>query len=746
MSHELLYTSAPKGLQLGSRGFCTVAATRGIPAALVEKLETLSGYRPLFPPHDPKAPLNPVVHAHLRINIGGKAFSVLSRICAAGLDYTDRANKFAHHVVLEANELPAGGPAWLLGQPEFMESRWDGEVKQFPSGRLPPRGDSTVAICRAWGQVTGDPGWAGVLAESFQHDPNRLVYIIFEPGTDPLELLTEALALLPPAPRWDVTFSTYFTGLPQGTLCLWRCVARDSIEAKAAHKLPNALVLDLTRHLGQACGGACVSRARGEIAAPANGSQGEDVLMERTARVRAPGLSATAMAVAERSASDYQPPPVPAVGRSRGERARSWFPGTVTGVAIGVLVSAGLVGVGYYSGVLRLSENAELTENNPNGRGDAAAVRFPNAGADEAEAQVARLNKKLDEVGKENDRLKDEQARAARESEMKRKELERQIAVLQQEVAKAAAKPVDPPKRVAKDPTEQLQSLFKSSRNGQLESTAVGEELAKLDAKIYGWVAELDKVRAAFAPKTIAHYSRLPRLIGSRDSEVTLPPELKDRQEKKDWTLHLLGLKGLKQKSDEHRLKVVQEITNDKDTVERPIAHFQREGNRLSFQWDNGEERAEDVRRAVRNAVLEISREQERFRIGLMRATSDPKVTFPLTFEYTKDLAPSRTLERNKEERLSGDLFLGSVRCELGNQMRVLRALTDTAKLEWPGQVLIRFTKKDDRPGECQLTAQWIGDPPMKPARFVIHSLMAYTVVEGHRVEVWNIGETDKKK
>jgi hypothetical protein len=90
MSHELFYTSALKGLQPGSRGFCTVAATRGIPATLLEKLESLSGYRPLFPPHDAKAALNPVVHAHLRINVASKTYSVLSRICAAGLDYTDR--------------------------------------------------------------------------------------------------------------------------------------------------------------------------------------------------------------------------------------------------------------------------------------------------------------------------------------------------------------------------------------------------------------------------------------------------------------------------------------------------------------------------------------------------------------------------------------------------------------------------------------------------------------------------------
>src|SRR5438094_8638102 len=114
MSHELMYTSAPKGLFPGARGFCTVAATRGLAPPLVEKLEALSGYRPLFPPLDTRAPLNPVAYSHFRVTVGGRSYSVLSRVCAAGLDYSERTNTFAHHVILDGEELPRGGPAWLL--------------------------------------------------------------------------------------------------------------------------------------------------------------------------------------------------------------------------------------------------------------------------------------------------------------------------------------------------------------------------------------------------------------------------------------------------------------------------------------------------------------------------------------------------------------------------------------------------------------------------------------------------------
>ena len=59
MSQELHYTSVPRGLKPGSRGFCTVAATPHLPGPLVERLEALSGYQPVFPPHDPSAAAQP---------------------------------------------------------------------------------------------------------------------------------------------------------------------------------------------------------------------------------------------------------------------------------------------------------------------------------------------------------------------------------------------------------------------------------------------------------------------------------------------------------------------------------------------------------------------------------------------------------------------------------------------------------------------------------------------------------------
>jgi hypothetical protein len=262
MSHELHYTSAPRGLKPGSRGFCTVAATAHLPGPLFERLEALSGYQPVFPPHDPSAALNPVVFSHLRLTVGGKVVSVLSRISPAGLDYSGRPNKYAHHIVVEGDERPAGGPAWLISQPGFMQLAWAGEPREIPAGRTVPQGDRKPGLARAWQSLTGDGGWAGVLVEAFLADPRRTVFLVFRPGMNLLPLFEEALALLPALRRWDVDFSTYFSQLPQGVTCAWRGVLEGSDEAKNARRLPSALFLDLCHGLGLAEGSALVHLAR----------------------------------------------------------------------------------------------------------------------------------------------------------------------------------------------------------------------------------------------------------------------------------------------------------------------------------------------------------------------------------------------------------------------------------------------------------------------------------------------------
>lgn len=252
MTEELLYTSAPRGLKPGSSGFCTVVSTHGMSAPLAQTLESLSGYRHLHPPGDPRSKSNPVVFSHLRVSTGGKTYSILSRVADYGLDYSQRTNKLAHHIVVDPRERPAAGPAWLLSQPGFMATSWDGEVHILPHGRPIPRGELSPAPCHTWEQITGDAGWAGVLAQSWLENPERLAFLRVEPDMPVLALIQEALALIPPARRWEVTFSTYTTTLPQNATCHWRCVLNGSKEANEARRFVHDLQLNLCQPLGMA--------------------------------------------------------------------------------------------------------------------------------------------------------------------------------------------------------------------------------------------------------------------------------------------------------------------------------------------------------------------------------------------------------------------------------------------------------------------------------------------------------------
>lgn len=268
MPQELIYTSARKGLKLGSRGFCTVASTSGMAKSLADRLESLSGYKHVFSPGDPQVHLNPVNFSHVIIRVGGQQYHVLSRVADAGLDYTQRTNKLAHHVALEPVELVSAGPAWLLAQSGFMEARWDGEPRLLGAGRSLPQGELEPGVCRTWESITGDAGWGGYLAQTMAS--GGAAFIIFRPGMDLLPLILEAQALLTPEQRWKATFSTYFTRLPPGADCRWRCILEGTPEARVAERSDGGAVIDLSRDMGAPPVGRLVNAARSGVVPPSN--------------------------------------------------------------------------------------------------------------------------------------------------------------------------------------------------------------------------------------------------------------------------------------------------------------------------------------------------------------------------------------------------------------------------------------------------------------------------------------------
>ena len=259
MLQELIYTSAPVGLKPGSQGFCTVACTTGTPQNVVKLLETLSGYRHVFLRPDPNAEQNPVASSHLLLSLGGVPWHILSRNADAGLDYLQQKNSISQHLVLDKAELQNAGPAAILSQYTFLAS-WNQKPVILPAGKKLPDFSSQPRVCAQWAKLTGDAGWGGILAETAL--TKRPVSVIFRPGMSMLPLVDEALALLPPELRWQVSFSTYCCNLPHGTGCQWKCILVGSPEMSQAKSVANTLVIDLTQALGSPPAGQLVEAAR----------------------------------------------------------------------------------------------------------------------------------------------------------------------------------------------------------------------------------------------------------------------------------------------------------------------------------------------------------------------------------------------------------------------------------------------------------------------------------------------------
>ena len=296
MALELIYTSAVRGLRAGTSGFCTVAMTKGLPPALVPRLEALGGYRPGPSGNGPNA------YCFWRVETATGIAHVLSIVGPAPPDHTARSNKIATYLVLAPDELVPAGPAWLLSQPALLRSEWSGAPAWIDAPvRVPTTRDTGPRPCAAWQAATGDAGWAGVLASAFLRDQARPIHVIYSAATEPLPLVEEAIRLLPEWARWRATFSTYFLQPVAGTPCAWRfCL--DGTPAADVARQSKGLVIDITRTAGPAPESRFARMARTGIDEEAVAAQKATRAAARTSRTaRTTGAAAVTGASAARS-------------------------------------------------------------------------------------------------------------------------------------------------------------------------------------------------------------------------------------------------------------------------------------------------------------------------------------------------------------------------------------------------------------------------------------------------------------
>jgi hypothetical protein len=328
--------------------------------------------------------------------------SVISRISDYGLDYSQRTNKLAHHIVVDA-PLPNCGPAALLADPSIMRTQWDGNCINVPT---PPALSATAlepAPCSTWGAITGDAGWGGVLANAWLNPSSKPIFVVFseDQSVQVLSLIEEAIALLPPAKRWQATFGTYVTNLPPDVECKVRCVVAGSEEARMASA--RGVVINLTQAIEPAPQSEAVLAARNGtiIGARTSGPPSHAKVDRDEMQFEATQVPESLEYIEEASSADFDPdnpfanttpdlppsmrkkatrvPRMPIPSRSAKKLTQSYIG---TAIIAGVLLISSLVGIAYYFSENSFLRGLDLGDMNTNN----ASLADPGEGSEAIES------------------------------------------------------------------------------------------------------------------------------------------------------------------------------------------------------------------------------------------------------------------------------------------------------------------------------------------------------------------------
>ena len=199
MPLQLIFTSVPRGLVAGRSGFCTVARHASLSERLTQQLEALGT------PHDEATG---ETFTFRRLEAGGQAWYVLSRFVARGLDYSQRDNRLAHHLVFTAEE------AAVLPPPAAIALRWNGWKDEWTEEPTWLKEDERPLPLAAHPVLTPAAGWrefagTGAKAAWLVNASGAATVSLLNPPSSPqlLRLLAESAALLGRA-AWSATFTT----------------------------------------------------------------------------------------------------------------------------------------------------------------------------------------------------------------------------------------------------------------------------------------------------------------------------------------------------------------------------------------------------------------------------------------------------------------------------------------------------------------------------------------------------------
>lgn len=199
MPLQLIFTSASRGLTAGRSGYCTVARHRSISDRLVQILESIGT------PHEKKSG---ATFTFRIIEASDKNWYVLSRFVAQGLDYSQRDNRLAHHLIFSNEE------ANVLPPPAAIALRWNGWLSDWTQEPTWLTEDPRPLLLENFPALRPASGWrefsgTGAKAAWLVNEAGPVTLCLTHPPEDKilLRLLAESAALLGRS-AWYATFTT----------------------------------------------------------------------------------------------------------------------------------------------------------------------------------------------------------------------------------------------------------------------------------------------------------------------------------------------------------------------------------------------------------------------------------------------------------------------------------------------------------------------------------------------------------
>jgi len=231
MPLQLIFTSAPRGLVAGRSGYCTVARHRSIPDRLAQILESVG-----TPHQNPQG----ATYTFRIIEASNTNWFVLSRFVARGLDYSQRDNRLAHHLIFTAEE------AAVLPPPAAIAFRWNGWLTEWTQEATWLTEDPRPLILDNAPALRPASGWrefsgTGAKAAWLVNEVGPATVCLTQPPEDKvlLRLIAESAALLGQS-AWYATFTTnvIVTGSDGFHWAVGTVAGRPEINLSQANQLP----------------------------------------------------------------------------------------------------------------------------------------------------------------------------------------------------------------------------------------------------------------------------------------------------------------------------------------------------------------------------------------------------------------------------------------------------------------------------------------------------------------------------